>query len=109
MKERGTRFVNDGVGFVSDVSAHCQQKHCMCRLQLETRLTKHAVLPVLLTTAGDQDDEVCSLACCVAGTAALPSVWDNEKDIFLPEMQEDIHDGRRLATTRRTTPRLLPL
>ena len=49
-------------------------------------------------------------SCCVAGTAAFPSTQWTEKGVLMPDMQEDIHDIRRLAAARcTTTPCLLSL
>ena len=48
--------------------------------------------------------------CCVAGAAAFQSIQCTEKEVLMPDMQEDIHDGRRLAAARcTTTPWLLSL
>ena len=48
--------------------------------------------------------------CCVAGAAAFPSIQCTEKGVLMPDMQEDIHDIRRLAAARcTTTPWLLSL
>ena len=48
--------------------------------------------------------------CCVAGAAAFPSIQCTEKGVRMPDMQEDIHDIRRLAAARCTaTPWLLSL
>ena len=48
--------------------------------------------------------------CCVAGAAAFPPTQCTEKGVLMPDMLEDIHDGRRLAAARCTaTPWLLSL